>query len=298
MVRVAFIINGSKKLTTQVREILKLCKEHPEIEATQFQTKKSKEAIEIAKSFTNQSFDVIVSAGGDGTMNEVLNGILNSNNDIKPVLAILPNGTGNDFVKSAKLKSNISDFINAILENRSIKIDIGRIESNGQKHYFLNISDTGFGGNVIEILDKQRKYVGGKISYSISILRAFIGFRKPTLSIKTDDFQFQGKVLMVAICNGSVFGNGLIINPYAKINDGILNITYLGNVSIIDYIMNFRKLKKGLPILHPEVHYLETKSIEIKRIKGKVSSEMDGEYLAIEDQVISIVKGGIKILDV
>lgn len=298
MVRVAFIINGSKKLTVHVQEILKLCEEHPDIEATQFQTKKSKEAIEIAKSFTNQSFDVIVSAGGDGTMNEVLNGILNSNNEIKPVLAILPNGTGNDFVKSAKLKSNISDFINAILENRSIKIDIGRIESNGQTHYFLNISDTGFGGNVIEILDKQRKYVGGKISYSISILRAFIGFRKPTLSIKTDDFQFQGKVLMVAICNGSVFGNGLIINPYAKINDGILNITYLGNVSIIDYIMNFRKLKKGLPILHPEVHYLETKSIEIKRIKGKVSSEMDGEYLAIEDQVISIVKGGIKILDV
>ena len=285
-------------MTVHVQEILKLCEEHPDIEATQFQTKKSKEAIEIAKSCTNQNFDVIVSAGGDGTMNEVLNGILNSNNEIKPVLAILPNGTGNDFVKSAKLKSNISDFINAILENRSIKIDIGRIESNGQKHYFLNISDTGFGGNVIEILDKQRKYVGGKISYSISILRAFIGFRKPTLSIKTDDFQFQGKVLMVAICNGSVFGNGLIINPYAKINDGILNITYLGNVSIIDYIMNFRKLKKGLPILHPEVHYLETKSIEIKRIKGKVSSEMDGEYLAIEDQVISIVKGGIKILDV
>ncbi len=285
-------------MTVHVQEILKLCEEHPDIEATQFQTKESKEAIEIAKSFTNQSFDVIVSAGGDGTMNEVLNGILDSNNEIKPVLAILQNGTGNDFVKSAKLKSNISDFINAILENRSIKIDIGRIESNGQTHYFLNISDTGFGGNVIEILDKQRKYVGGKISYSISILRAFIGFRKPTLSIKTDDFQFQGKVLMVAICNGSVFGNGLIINPYAKINDGILNITYLGNVSIIDYIMNFRKLKKGLPILHPEVHYLETKSIEIKRIKGKVSSEMDGEYLAIEDQVISIVKGGIKILDV
>ena len=111
---------------------------HPEIEATQFQTKKSKEAIEMAKSYSNQNFDIIVSIGGDGTMNEVLNGILDSNNEIKPVLAILPNGTGNDFVKSAKLKSNISDFINAILENRSIKIDIGRIESNGQKHYFLN----------------------------------------------------------------------------------------------------------------------------------------------------------------
>ena len=65
---------------------MKLCEEHPDIEATQFQTKKSKEAIEIAKSFTNQSFDVIVSAGGDGTMNEVLNGILNSNNDIRKTI--------------------------------------------------------------------------------------------------------------------------------------------------------------------------------------------------------------------
>lgn len=64
----------------------------------------------MAKSYSNQNFDVIVSIGGDGTMNEVLNGILNSNNEIKPVLAILPNGTGNDFVKSAKMKFKTFDF--------------------------------------------------------------------------------------------------------------------------------------------------------------------------------------------
>ena len=296
MVRVAFIINGSKKLKVQVQEILKLCEGHAEIEATQFQTKKSKEAIEMAKSYSNQNFDVIVSIGGDGTMNEVLNGILNSNNEIKPVLAILPNGTGNYFVKSAKMKFKTFDFLNAILEKRSTPIDIGKINTMGKIHYFLNIADVGFGGKVVEILNKQRKFLEGKTSYSIAILRTFFGFRKPTLSIKTDDLQFQGKILMVAICNGSVFGNGLTINPYAKINDGILNITYLGNVTIIDYIMNLRNLKKGLPIQHPEVHYLETKSIEIKLIKGKAFSEMDGEYFDAGDQVISIVKERIRML--
>ena len=297
MIRVAFIINGSKKLKVQVQDILSQCNEHPEIEAIQFYTKAAKEAIEIAKSCTIQNFDVIVSVGGDGTMNEVVNGLFLSNNSSLPILAILPNGTGNDFVKSAKLNINLSDFANAILEKRSFLIDVGKIETIDSIHYFLNISDVGFGGTVISILDKQRKYLRGKMSYSIAILRAFIGFRKPTLSIVTDDFQFQGEILMVAICNGGVFGNGLTINPYAKINDGILNITYLGNVTIIDYIMNLAKLKKGLPIKHPEVHYLETKSIEIKLTKGKVSSEMDGEYFDAGDQLISIVKGGIKILD-
>ena len=297
MIRVAFIINGSKKLKVQVQDILSQCNEHPEIEAIQFHTKMAKEAIEFAQSCSTQNFDILVSVGGDGTMNEVLNGIMNSNVENKPVMAILPIGTGNDFVKSAKLKANISNFINAILENRSTKIDIGRIESNGQTHYFLNISDTGFGGKVIEILDKQRKYVGGKISYSIAILRAFIGFRKPTLSIVTDDFQFQGEVLMVAICNGGVFGNGLTINPFAKIDDGILSITLLGKVSLFDYIKNLRKLKKGIPITHPEAHYLECKSVEIKLIKGKSSSEMDGEFLDIGSQIITVVENALELLD-
>lgn len=298
MVRVAFIINGSKKLTTQVREILKLCKEHPEIEADSIITKTPKEAIQIAKLCTIQKFDVIVAVGGDGTINEVLNGIMLSEQNALPIFAVVPNGTGNDFIKSTKLKFESVDFVQAILEKRSTPIDVGKINTMGKNHYFLNISDVGFGGKVGEILNKQRKFLNGTISYSLAILRAFFVFRKPILSIKTDDYQFEGKILMVAICNGGVFANGLIINPYAKINDRILNITYLGNVTIIDYIMNLRKLKKGLPIQHPEVHYLATKSIEIKLIKGKVSSEMDGEYLAIGDQLISIVKGGINILDV
>jgi YegS/Rv2252/BmrU family lipid kinase len=296
MIRVAFIINGSKKLKVQVHNILIQCEEQSELETIQFHTKKPKEAIEIAKSCAIQNFDVVVSVGGDGTMNEVLNGLMSSQIKTLPVLAVLPNGTGNDFIKSAKLKANISDFINAILENRITKIDIGRVEGNGQTNYFLNISDIGFGGKVIEILDNQRKYIGGKMSYSIAILRAFIGFRKPTLSIITDDFQFQGEVLMAAICNGGVFGNGLTINPYAKIEDGVLNITLLGKVSLFDYIKNLRKLKKGIPISHPEAHYLETKSVGIKLIKGKASSEMDGEFLEIGDQIISVVENGIRIL--
>ncbi|MEY3236520.1 MAG: hypothetical protein RI883_621 [Bacteroidota bacterium] len=296
MIRVAFIINGSKKLKVQVHNILIQCEEQSELETIQFHTKKPKEAIEIAKSCAIQNFDVVVSVGGDGTMNEVLNGLMSSQIKTLPVLAVLPNGTGNDFIKSAKLKANISDFINAILENRITKIDIGRVEGNGQTNYFLNISDIGFGGKVIEILDNQRKYIGGKMSYSIAILRAFIGFRKPTLSIITDDFQFQGEVLMAAICNGGVFGNGLTINPYAKIEDGVLNITLLGKVSLFDYIKNLRKLKKGIPISHPEAHYLETKSVGIKLIKGKASSEMDGEFLEIGDQIISVVENEIRIL--
>ncbi len=101
---------------------------------------------------------------------------------------------------------------------------------------------------------------------------------------------------MIAICNGGVFGNGLTINPYAKMDDGTLNITLLGKVSLFDYIMNLKKLKAGIPIKHPEAHYLVTNKIEIKLIKGKSSSEMDGEFLEIRDQKISIVKGAIEML--
>ncbi len=102
---------------------------------------------------------------------------------------------------------------------------------------------------------------------------------------------------MVAICNGTIFGDGLIINPFAKIDDGKLNITLLGKVKLLDYIKNLNNLKSGKVINHPEAKYLETEKIEIKVIKGKVSSELDGEFLDEGNQIISVVKGGIKLLD-
>jgi YegS/Rv2252/BmrU family lipid kinase len=294
-IKIAFIINGTRKLTPEVIAVLATCENDIDFQIHQFVTTIPKEGIDFAYNCAEEKFDFIVAVGGDGTVNEVVNGMMMSDSSAS-ILAVIPNGTGNDFYRSTKMIFDQSKFIAAIKNRNIAPIDIAKVETPNRKVYFVNIADVGFGGKVVEILEKQRRFIGGKGSYAIAILRAFISYKRPILSIRTDDFNYQGSVLMVAICNGTIFGDGLTINPFAKIDDGKLNITLLGKVKLLDYIRNLKNLKSGKVINHPEAKYLETEKIEIKVSKGKVSSELDGEFLDEGNQMISVVKGGIKIL--
>jgi YegS/Rv2252/BmrU family lipid kinase len=293
--KVAFIINGARKQSVQVKRTITDCENHSAIESQSFLTNGPKEAIAMAKQACLNSFDVIVAVGGDGTVNEVVNGIVES--EITSVtLGILPNGTGNDFVRGTNLVLNHDSFIDAVLANETQSVDVGKIETSLGITYFINITDIGFGGKVVQILEKQRRFLGGKISYGIAILRAFMGYRLPVLKIKTANFNFEDPVLMVAICNGTIFGDGLTINPFAKINDGKLNITLLGNVSLLDYIKNLKNLKLGKKINHPEAIYFETEKIEISLVNGFAVAEVDGEYLASVNLSISVLPNAISLL--
>lgn len=295
-IKVAFVVNGSRNLNSNVRDLISLCEKEPLLSVQKHFTTRTKEAIQLAEKCSQEEVDYIVAVGGDGTVNEVLNGMMNYIGK-KAALAIVPNGTGNDFLKGTKFPLNFSNFIRAIKEQSTNQIDIAQLNTSSETHYFINIADVGFGGKVVQILGRQRSFIGGKISYSLAILRAFITYRKPLLEIYTSDFHFKGPVLMIAICNGSVFGNGLTINPFAKINDGKLNITLLGRVTLIDYVRNLTKLKLGKQIVHPEAKYLETESITIKVIKGNAVSEMDGEYLKEANIEISILKNALRLLE-
>lgn len=295
MLKIAFIINGSRKLTDNVNELIQHCKLHPELDVYQFVTNKQKDAIQFAKACTEKQFEALIAVGGDGTINEVLNGMMQVPIE-QPILGVIPTGTGNDFVKGIDAKWNLEAFVPALIEKKTRTIDIAKLVTNNKNYYFLNIADIGFGGKVVQVLEKQRKFIGGKASYGLAILRTFLGFRKPTMSIQTEDFNYQGPTMMVSICNGSVFGNGLIINPNAVMNDGFLNITLLRKVSILNYIQNLGKLKRGELIIHPEVTYLTAKNIEIRVIKGKAQTEMDGEYVESGNLTISVLEGALKLL--
>lgn len=295
MLKVAFIVNSARKLTSEVQEILYECQNSPALDVHRFDTQKQKHAIELAHECAEMEFKIVVAVGGDGTVNEVVNGLLKSQKHT-PILAVLPNGTGNDFIRGTRLKRNLADFSQSLIERKSIPMDVAKLQTNDKCYFFINIADVGFGGKVVQILDKQRRFIGGKASYALAILRTFIGYRKPILEIATDDFHFIGPVLMVAICNGSIFGDGLTINPYAKLDDGKLNITLLGKVTLFDYVRNLTNLKKGKAIIHPEAKYLQSKIVSIKVVKGNAVTEMDGEFLNASNIRIENLPQRIKLL--
>lgn len=295
MIKVAIIINAYRKQSEQVNKLLQKCIKSVEMDTIVYKTQGQKDAINFAVECCENKMDVIIAVGGDGTVNEIVNGIMISDSHL-PKLAIIPNGTGNDFVRSLHLNCDLSQFYDAILNNEYQTVDVGQIEYEDKKRYFVNIGDVGFGGKVVQVLDKQRSYMGGKASYALAILKSFIGYRRPVLQIVGDNFQYEGIVLLVAFCNGSIFGDGIVINPFAKMNDGKLSVTLFGKVSLLDYVRNIKALKAGKPIKHHEAKYFETSYLEIKIIQGKAVTETDGEYLPHGNLKVSIAKTKMEVL--
>jgi diacylglycerol kinase (ATP) len=295
MIKVAIIINAYRKQSEQLLNLIQTCVNSKEMKTIVFRTQAQNDAKIFAIESCENKMDIIVAIGGDGTVNEIVNGIMTVNKHI-PKLAVIPNGTGNDFVRSLQLNCDLHHFYEALLHGSYKTVDIGQIEYEDQRRYFMNIGDVGFGGKVVQVLDKQRSYLRGKASYAVAILRSFIGYRRPVLEIKGDNFHYQGVVLMVAFCNGTIFGDGIVINPFAKINDGKLSITLFGKVSLIDYLRNLKALKSGIPITHPEVNYYETSHLEIKIIHGKAVTETDGEFLPNGNLKVTIANTKLAIL--
>lgn len=293
--RVVLIINGSRKMNKAAQQVLHLIEQKDTLHPVILETSYPKEAITLVKENCLNG-DVVIAVGGDGTCHEVINGIMGS--DLKNIrFGIVPLGTGNDFMKMIE-SFNPEELVTRITEDISVPIDIGRINDQEEIRFFLNITGAGLDGKVIDIMNRQRKAgIGGKLSYASAIIRAFFSFKRPIVRIIGDEFEYKGEVLMVTVCNGKVFGHGLTINPQARIDDGILDITILGKVTLKDYLKNLKKLKTGQKIDHPEVYYFRSSALEMSLISGELLAEADGEDLKVQVPEFSIIKNAIQLIN-
>lgn len=252
------------------------------------------DAREIAQKASKKS-DVVVAIGGDGTCNEVINGLMVVPNP-KIVFGVIPNGTGNDFVRNLPT-FDPNSFVTAIVESSVKQIDLGKITFDTVTRYFLNVADIGFGAKVIETMNRQRQNgVQGKFSYNLAILRTFLSYRKKVIKVENDDFQFEGKSLMVVFSNGSTFGSGLQIFPGAKLDSGKLGLTVIGEVSMLEYAKNLGNLKEGIRIDHPEVKYLEFEKIRVTTEDKDLYIETDGEIAGRSSITVEVMPKALQIV--
>ncbi|MGY8925827.1 MAG: diacylglycerol/lipid kinase family protein [Flavobacteriales bacterium] len=296
--KVVFILNGSKKLSAFAKKTIDKANEHDSLNCFISKTESSLHAITIAKDNANNGADFIIAVGGDGTCNEVINGIQKSNNRNQVIFGIIPNGSGNDFHRMLGSFSP-EKFIEALINQNCQHIDLIKIESGDKTIYSLNIAGVGFDGFVVNKLNQLRKnaFLKGKTAYAYSILRAFFSYKKPGVVLSSNDYNYSGKMMMTAVCNGTTFGHGMIVSPNAKLNDGKLSITFLGEVSLKDYVKNISRLKKGILIKHPEVHYFETKELTIAIKSGEMHLETDGEIIGQGDVHFQVIPDCLNILN-
>jgi YegS/Rv2252/BmrU family lipid kinase len=296
MRKTLFLMNGSKEVSKSLQRFLDTCS-HMLGDQYQFiASNKGKELVDIAKIYAS-NVEMIVAIGGDGTLNEILNGLLESGSPELPILAIIPFGTGNDFYQSTFFqKFHFDLFIDAMTKPTFVLSDIGKMVTENETRYFMNIADIGFGGSVVLSLTEFRQKFGPRFSYGLAILKTFIGFKRPHISISASNFTYKGELLLAAACNGSIFGNGLHIHPGASISDGKLNMTILAKVSLLDYLLNVIKVKRGKRIKHPEAHYFESNSLTLTSDSEELHAETDGEYIHGKSFEIAIIPQRLKIL--
>lgn len=288
--KVAFLINPTIKSYKRISADIQ--NEFPSAENKFFISESKGHLIELTRKALEDNFKILVAVGGDGTVNEVLNGILQHSTLDGKVnfsllehvkLGVLPSGSGNDFVRNFKGDFTIEKLKENILNNVFQTIDCGRCtlknnEGAEIERYFLNIADCGIGSATMQFKNRIPLYFGADLRYIFSILGSFLSFRKKALNIEAEDFSWQGKNLAMVIANGKYFGNGLGIAPDASVSDGILNITVAGEVSLLDFFKKILKLKKARRILHPKIFYFEGRNLSISSVEKEESLiDIDGE---------------------
>lgn len=277
--KIAFIINSLVASKKKVESLFSSFST-PEFALSFYATEYAGHSTDLAKEVMDDEFDWIVSVGGDGTLNEIVNGIIDdSSSRLKtPKLAMYPVGTGNDFSLSIKTTKDPKAFINALKKGKSIWIDIGKIISpNKGICYFINVADAGMGGEITQRIKTSGNVIGKWVYYK-TILKSFFTYKRPTLKIILPDREIISKVITVVIAKGKSFGGGYKVGYDAKLNDGKFFIAIVGDISVLTYLMKIPKLMKGKKIEHPDVTYLKADQIKLENIsEHPCYLEMDGE---------------------
>jgi YegS/Rv2252/BmrU family lipid kinase len=244
-------------------------------------------ATEIAARYSSRGDWRIYSIGGDGTLNEVLNGMAGSGSS----LAAIPGGSGNDFIKSVIGSRPLKDMVKNIIEGEEKLIDLAKVNDK----YFINITSLGFDAQVVlkTMSYKKLPLISGKLAYMLGILASIMKCENHDMEIVIDGRPLKTKTLLVAVGNGKYYGGGMLALPEADINDGLLEICLVEEKKRLDILHLFPKYMKGLHGSIPGVHFFKAKNVEIIPDRS-IPMNLDGEVFMSGRAGFEIIKDGLR----
>ena len=265
-------------------------------------TAASNHATTLAREALADGFEMIVAVGGDGTVNEVVNGFFDSGSLINPdaVLGVISRGTGSDFIKTMNIPKEIEAASRVLGEGSTRKCDVGHFVStdpNGGKmeRYFINIADFGIGGEAVERVNNTTKAFGGFVSFLYGTLKTLVAYKSKTVRVKVDDsYEFEKPINNVVVANGQYFGGGMRIAPNAEVDDGLFDIIILDDMSLLESLANISRLYNGSHIDHPKVECLRGKTV-IAESAEVVLIDVEGEYGGILPARFDIIPAAINV---
>lgn len=239
-----------------------------------------------------EDLDRLIVIGGDGTLNGVVNALMNSGNHGVPI-AFVPTGRGKDTARSLPAWTADSICSSAFELASSFPTDLIRITlTSGAERYAINVSSVGLGAHAAAIANKLPRALGA-ISYIVGAARGFMPLRPFHLTMTVDGAEVeQEKALLVAACNGKAFGGGIYLAPMAGQSDGLLDLVVASNANLADLALQLGKLKSGTLFEHPALTRWQAELIELEPIDS-VYFEADGEGLTDQPIRYEIAPGAI-----
>jgi diacylglycerol kinase (ATP) len=255
-------------------------------------TQAPKHAIDLAKQAALDGYEMVVAVGGDGTANEVLNGLMQAKEQTHQTytMGIIGVGRGNDFGFGANIPAGIQAGVNVLAENKQQLIDVGFVTGGDypQGRYFGNGIGIGFDA-VVGFEAVKLTWLSGFPSYIVAVLKTiFLYYRAPLVKLEYNEKSLELPTLMVSIMNGRRMGGGFMMAPLAKIDDGLLTICVVRQVSRSRIFSLVPHFMKGTQETQKEIQFLNTNELIVKALKGSLPAHADGETLCVAGDQLKI----------
>lgn len=248
----------------------------------------------LVKEAIESGFRKFISVGGDGTLHHVVNGIMHAAGDCLSQIkvAVIPVGTGNDWVRNYGIPKNIDQAIEVINKGKTISQDIGLITMGDKEFYFNNLAGLGFDGFVVKTLPRFKKF--GGLAYFLSAIVGLFQYKTPELTIQFEDKEIKTKAFLMAIGICKYCGGGMRLTHNPDPTDGLLDVTVLNDLSRFSFLLNILKMYNGKLANHKKVDVF--KSRKFKVVLGENESpfiQLDGELIDSESFEVEVLPNAL-----
>ena len=260
-------------------------------------TSRQGEAVELARKAADNGVEFIVSVGGDGTVNEIVNGIMKSKHS--PALGIIPLGWANDFIKSTGIPSDIIKACEIIIKGKTKKIDVGLINN---QICFANICGIGFDAEVAHLANQLKNRhpnwntLSAYVYVFATIKKLLSPFSYHNVKIKIDGQETQSKILFMAVGNGKIYGGRFKITPEAILDDGFLEVCTVEELGRFKYLMSIPKVFKGTHKSIKGINFYRAKEIVIQSSEP-ILAQVSGEVIEEQKEfAITLLPKSLKLI--
>jgi diacylglycerol kinase (ATP) len=252
---------------------------------------------ELARTAAEGGAKLVVAVGGDGTVNEAANGLIAAGRDAE--LAVIPRGTGTDFVRTFRIPTRLDDALAVARTGRPRVIDAGRVDyrawsGEDASGHFVNVASAGMSGAVAQRANATSKALGGKASFLWATIAVFARWRNTEVEVEVDGERRSGLMEDVIVANCEYLAGGMRMCPDAQPDDGLFDVLLIGDITKADLVRTLPKVYRGTHLPHPKAEPFRGRRVAV-RAPTPLPIELDGEQPGTTPVTFEVVPGALRL---